>query len=317
MIPLDELGDDQFESLVVELARKLLGEGVQGFTKGRDGGRDARFVGRAERFPSTSSPWSGITIIQAKHDNGLNGHFAEAAFSGATPHTVISKEIVRLQNLVAQNDLDNYLLVSNRRLAGGTNTTICQRISTEVGLEIGNVHIWGGGDIARLIDRFPDVMDLAKIRWADTPLIVNSADLCEVIIAIADAIKAPANPEDSPVVPRTSYEEKNELNGMTDDFARTLETQYLKFTGQIQKFLSKPENDEVRERYEDAADEFRLKIVAKRAEYDTFDQVFVYLTDQLTRRDPVLSTRVSARLVRTVIFHMYWFCDIGLSASEV
>jgi hypothetical protein len=317
MIPLDELGDDQFEDLVVELARKVLGQGVQGFSKGRDGGRDARFVGVAGEFPSTASPWRGITIIQAKHDNGLNGHFAENKFSGPTASTVISKEIQRLKSLAADNDLDNYLLVSNRRLSGGANTAICQRISTEVGLGIENVHLWGIGDIYRLLTRYPDVPDLARIRWADVPLLVDSADLCEVILAIADAIKAPATAEDAPVVPRTSFEKKNQINGMTTDFAKELKSKYLKYTDQIQKFLSKPENVEVLERYEDAADEFQLKIVAKRGEYDTFDQVFVYLTDQLTRRDPVLANKVSGRLVRAVVFHMYWFCDIGQTVSEV
>ena len=104
---------------------------------------------------------------------------------------------------------------------------------------------------------------------------------------------------------------------MPVDFADELEHKYLKFTSQIQNFLSKPENDEVRERYEDAVDEFQLKIISKRDEYETFDQVFIYLTDQLVRRDPVLSSQVSGRLVRAVIFYMYWFCDIGKSKSTV
>jgi hypothetical protein len=39
----ENLGDEQFEMLIVLLCQKLLGIGVQGFSKGKDGGRDAKF----------------------------------------------------------------------------------------------------------------------------------------------------------------------------------------------------------------------------------------------------------------------------------
>lgn len=56
----EDLGDDQFEQLVVLLCRRLLGMGTQGFAKGVDGGRDAKFVGKAQLIPSTTAPWEGI-----------------------------------------------------------------------------------------------------------------------------------------------------------------------------------------------------------------------------------------------------------------
>jgi hypothetical protein len=52
-----DLYDLQFEQLVVAICSKLLGIGIQEFTKGRDGGRDALFTGRANCFPSESKPW--------------------------------------------------------------------------------------------------------------------------------------------------------------------------------------------------------------------------------------------------------------------
>lgn len=66
----EDLSDDQFERLIVILCQRLLGIAVQGFSKGPDGGRDAKFVGTAELFPSTTAPWKGTVIIQAKHTNG-------------------------------------------------------------------------------------------------------------------------------------------------------------------------------------------------------------------------------------------------------
>jgi hypothetical protein len=76
----ENLGDDQFETLIVFLCQKLLGISVQGFSKGKDGGRDATFVGTAELHPSKAVPWVGITIIQAKHTNGYNRNFSESDF---------------------------------------------------------------------------------------------------------------------------------------------------------------------------------------------------------------------------------------------
>ena len=72
----------QFEDLVIGICEELLGIGVQGFTDGTDGGRDARFEGTAQIFPSTQKLWNGITIIQAKHTRGINRAFSESDFFG-------------------------------------------------------------------------------------------------------------------------------------------------------------------------------------------------------------------------------------------
>ena len=66
----EDLSDDQFEVLIVLLCQRLLGIAVQGFAKGPDGGRDAKFVGTAELHPSKAAPWVGTVIVQAKHTNG-------------------------------------------------------------------------------------------------------------------------------------------------------------------------------------------------------------------------------------------------------
>jgi hypothetical protein len=89
----EDLNSDQFETLVVLLCQRLLGISVQGFAKGPDGGRDAKFIGTAELHPSKASPWSGTTIIQAKHTNGYNRNFSEGDFFSLTAaNTVLSEE---------------------------------------------------------------------------------------------------------------------------------------------------------------------------------------------------------------------------------
>lgn len=63
--------------------------------------------------------------------------------------------------------------------------------------------------------------------------------------------------------------------------------------------------------YESVIDEFQLKIIAKRKDYQTFDEVMEYLVDLLFNRDPVLRQNFHKRLTRAVLFYMYWNCDIG------
>ena len=55
---LYELHDDEFERLVVRICVRWLGEGVTPFAPGKDGGRDGKFHGRANCFPSVAEPLS-------------------------------------------------------------------------------------------------------------------------------------------------------------------------------------------------------------------------------------------------------------------
>ena len=98
---------------------------------------------------------------------------------------------------------------------------------------------------------------------------------------------------------------------MSADYAKALRRKYLKETAQIRAFLAAPENLVLLRMYESVVDEFQLKIIAKRKDYQTFDEVIEYLVDLLFSRDPVLRQHAHKRLTRAVLFYMYWNCDIG------
>ena len=66
---LEMLSEDIFERLVNRICQNILGMGVITFAKGKDGGRDGRFTGKAEKFLSSGETWTGKFIIQAKHTN--------------------------------------------------------------------------------------------------------------------------------------------------------------------------------------------------------------------------------------------------------
>lgn len=308
----ENLSDEQFERLIVRLCQRLLGIAVQGFAKGPDGGRDAKFVGTAELHPSTAAPWAGTTIIQAKHTNGFNRNFSESDFfSASASNTVLGKEIPRIKKLRDAKQLDHYMLFANRRLAGNAETEICAHIASECGIPASSIYLCGLEQLEIWLKRFPSVAKEADLDPVDSPLIVSPDDLAEVVQALARQKDGVLALLDDPPTPRVTYEQKNALNNMSADYAKAQRRKYLKETVQIQSFLAAPENLELMRMYESVVDEFQLKIIAKRKDYQTFDEVMEYLVDLLFNRDPVLRQHAHKRLTRAVLFYMYWNCDIG------
>lgn len=306
----EDLGDDQFEELVVLLCRRLLGMSTQGFATGPDGGRDAKFVGTAQLIPSTTAPWKGTVIVQAKHTNGYNRSFSEGDFFNTnSENTVVGKEVVRIKRLREAKQLDHYMVFANRRLTGGAESAIRTHIAKTCGLPEESILLCGLEQIEGWLKDFPDIPGKAKLDPLDSPLIVSPDDLSEIVEALACEIDTAAKARSTPPSPRTPYEKKNEINNMSAEYAKAQRKQYLKDTAQIEAFLSAPENDDLLRKYESVVEEFQLKIIAKREDYQSFDDVMNYLIDLLLARDPIL--RANKRLTRVMLFYMYWICDIG------
>ena len=308
----EDLSDDQFEVLIVLLCQRLLGIAVQGFAKGPDGGRDAKFVGTAELHPSKAAPWVGTVIVQAKHTNGYNRSFSELDFySTSSSNTVVGKEVPRIKKLRDAKQLDHYMLFANRRLTGNSETEIRDHIAAECGVPASSIYLCGLEQLELWLKRFPEVAQEANLDAVDSPLIVSPDDLAEVVQALARQKDGLTALLDDPPTVRVTYEEKNALNNMTAAYAKEQRRKYLKETAQIRTFLAAPENIELLRMYESVVDEFQLKILAKRKDYQTFDEVMEYLVDLLFNRDPVLRQHAHKRLTRAILFYMYWNCDIG------
>lgn len=308
----EDLSDTQFETLIVLLCQHLLGVSAQGFTKGPDGGRDAKFVGTAELHPSTAAPWAGTTIIQAKHTSGYNRNFSESDFfSKTSTKTLLGKEIPRIKKLREAQQLDHYMLFSNRRLAGNAEAEIRDYIAVQCGIPSASIYLCGVEQLDLWLKNFPKVAKAANLDPVDSPLIVSPDDLAEVVQALARQLEGLNAVLDDPPTLRVSYEQKNVINNMSADYAKAQQRRYLKETAQIRTFLAAPENLELLRLYESVVDEFQMKIIAKRKNYQPFDQVMEYLVDLLFGRDAVLRQRAHKRLTRAVLFYMYWNCDIG------
>ncbi|MGZ1489495.1 ABC-three component system protein [Brevibacterium sediminis] len=311
--PYEDLAEAQFEALVVQAAKQLLGKGVQGFAVGVDGGRDARFEGLADGFPSAARPWDGISIIQAKHTISY-GYFNDADFSGGSDSAVLTKELSRAKKLYESGKLHNYLLYSNRYLTANANEKIIETISAETGIPSESIHLCGIEALDEAFRDEPRLAQLAGINPLDGPLIVSSRDLAEVVEAIATNVDDGQSGTQSRPQERTSLAVKNELNTMTEQTSKRLMKNYGHLLSQIQSFLADPGNSSIRDLYDSCAEDFDLKILAHKEPHHTFDKVFGHIVDLLTSRDSLLGR--NRRLTRAMVFYMYWNCDIGETEED-
>jgi hypothetical protein len=203
------------------------------------------------------------------------------------------------------------MLFANRRLAGNAESEIKDYISQLCVLPPGSIYLCGVEQLELWMKTFSDVPRLVNLDPVDSPLIVSPDDLAEVVQALARSQLAVSEVIDDAPTARVSYEKKNILNNMTPAYAKELRRRFLKETAQIRSFLAAPENIELVRYYEAVTDEFQLKIISKRKDYQTFDNLMEYLLDLLFNRDPILRQSAHKRLTRAVLFYMYWNCDIG------
>lgn len=311
----EDLYPEQFELLVVLICQKILGISVQGFSKGPDGGRDAKFVGTAELHPSKAAPWVGTVIIQAKHTNGYNKTFSDSEFfSKNNSNSVIGKEIQKIKLLRNNKQLDHYMLFSNRRLSGNSESIIRSFLSKNCDLPETSIYLCGIEQLELYLKNFNDIPAIAKIDPIYSPLIITPDELSDIVEAFATQKEIFAESTDHAPTPRVSYNEKNIINEMSIEYANSLIKKYLKDTKQISTFLSAPENNNLRIKYEDVIEEFQLKIIAKRKDHLSFDDVMNYILQLLFDRDPILAR--NKRLTKLMLFYMYWNCDIGKTGDD-
>ncbi|HZH14041.1 MAG TPA: ABC-three component system protein [Archangium sp.] len=307
-----DLYDKQFEQLVVAICQELFGPGVQEFSTGPDGGRDARFCGVALAFPSSSQPWKGITVIQAKHTESPIEKFSESGFSSKAKSSVLSAELPRIKHLYDKGHLNNYILFSNRRLGAEANQAILDRISTETGLNTASIHLCGIEGIERHLKTYRRIAQVVDISPLEAPLRVSPDELADVIIAFAKAqSNLPPAESIATKIERTRFDEKNQINGLTSDYADLIQKRFLKHFGAIRQFLGEPANETILERYQEAALEFSAKIIEYNQGKVPFDRVLGYLFERLLERD--VDLRANRRLTRALLYYMYWNCDIGKS----
>ena len=90
---------------------KVLGEGFVNFASGKDEGKDGKFEGKANSFPSQNKPYEGKFIIQAKHTTNPIASCSDSQFN-----KLLNEEIPKIKNLNEKGELEHYFILTNRKI---------------------------------------------------------------------------------------------------------------------------------------------------------------------------------------------------------
>ncbi|MCW8348993.1 restriction endonuclease [Vibrio sp. ZSDZ65] len=304
-----DLSPTQFEHLVIHLCGELFGIGAETFSDGPDGGRDSRFEGMAQLYPSMARPWDGLTVIQAKHTISYNSKFSDPDFfSPDSESATITLEVKKIKKLIDEDGLNNYIIFSNRKLPANINEKIKKYLSQETGLPKENIGLIGTEAMGLLFKRFPHIAKAVDLNPYDVPLSIQPDDLADVIVSIKDALPAIKKKNIEPNLKRTDFSKKNELNSLTNGYAGAILKKMGDFYA-IESFLSMPDNEEHQQKYIETADELHAKICIYKKDHHSFDQVIEKTIELIIDRDN--DCRRNKALTRAMVYYMYYKCDIG------
>jgi len=306
--PLHNINEDDFENLVTLICGKIFGEGVIPFAKGTDGGRDGRFHGKANCFPSEAKPWEGMVVIQAKHTTKENSSCSDSDFQ-----TILKKDVLpAIKRLQGEKKIEYYILFSNRKLTGKQDEKIENLIDEKSGVE--NIVI-GNEKIQQWLQQYPDVARIAKLNDLLRPLQFNESDLKEIIVAIHDDIpKKEILLRDYKGLTYLNLEKKNEINNLSKEFFDGVVKKNYIYFETINKFLSDSINSSFKDLYDDTIDDLNAKINLKRSEYVLFEEMLEHFYDHVVTNNTDLKGK--KRLVRVFLHYMYCNCDIGKKEVE-
>jgi len=306
--PYEKIYWQEFEDIVIKICHSILGIGATKFSTGKDGGRDSTFEGEARNFPSDSKPWAGKFIIQAKHTTDPTASCSDSEFSGLKKDSIISKELKRLNKLTQTDPFDNYLLFTNRKLSGDKHAEIRDRIKKELRIE--NVAIIGRDLLNIYITE--DIAEEFDLINYIIPLRFFEKDIQDVIVLFYEnkgKITGKLNKYNTQNQ-FVSKEKKNRLNILTKDYFEFIKTHSLQHFTKIEIFLRDPKNRKYTEYYENTVGELQGKIIVRRDDFATFDEILEHIADKILESD-VERMRNSRKMIRVFLHFMYWNCDIG------
>lgn len=301
---LDTLSSEDFEKLVCDICQEILGTGTISFSQGPDGGRDGRFNGTSNKFPSESKKWSGKFIIQAKKKSSPTASCSDSDFKRS-----LEEEIKKLKKLKKKGEVDNYLVFTSRSQPANSTEKLIKLIKKSIPLD--NVEIIGQETITRYLHRYQDIVKRYGLLKFREPLRFNSGDIkiiIEKFYARGKGIKKEFDFKLSKLK-FISKEKKNELNKLSKEYFNNIQKESLPYFNRLEKFLKDPRNKNFKEHYLEITNELKFKITAKRNEYEYFDEVFCELYDFIIENHPELKNR--GRLIHALLHYMYWHCDIG------
>lgn len=306
---LELLSDGDFEKLVNRVCQEVLGTGVIAFSKGKDGGRDGKFSGKANNFPSKVLPWAGNFIIQAKHTENPISSCSDNDFK-----TVMDKEIDKIKALKANGEVDCYIIFTNRKYTGIAGEKLLEKIKKETGLK--NVVIIGKESLNDLyINQNSVIIKEFRLDLNHIPFDFSEDEIKTIITSFKTQlpkIVSDLSVEVNKVkfdFDRIKIEEKNKKNNLSKEyFENEILSHSLQDFEKIQSFLSNPRNEEIKEQYFDIASELRNVIQIKRSNFSLFEELFIFIYKKVCDGSDIKGKRH----VYTLLHYMYYECLIGI-----
>jgi len=310
-IDYHDLHESQFEDLTVAICKKILGTGTQKFAQGPDGGRDAKFEGTANCYPSTSNSYTGKFIIQAKLTHNPIAKISDSDFYSDTSTTcVVAKEKKRLVKLISNKEIDHYILFTNRRQSANLSVKIEKELKA-LGLKSAN--LCGVENLDMFLKEYPAVFDIAEINFLDEPLRVIPDELAEIILHFKkEILNFKKNDTGLEEIKRTKFEKKCDLNNVMEEYKKHI-LKYMADFNKINQFLEIPANSEFQDMYIETSEAFNLEIL-ERIDDNSLPTLINSLWYRLVTRDGDLSK--NRRLTRAILYYMFWNCDIGIENAE-
>ncbi len=307
---LYNLHTTEFENLVNTICQEILGTGVISFSEGKDGGRDGKFIGTAQNYPSSNDTWSGKFIIQAKHTSNPIASCSDNDFEN-----LVGKEIEKVKKLKNDGDIDNYLLFTNRKYSALKGERLCKRIISET--DVANVAIIGKETINdQYLNPNKAIVKQYNLHRTHIPFDFSDEEIKEIILAFKEQLPHVENSIKSKSdelkydFSHIEKEDKNNKNKLSQEYYREhiLETSLMEFN-KIEAFLNNPLNEELKDYYYDTANELNQIISLKRDDFDAFEELFVHIYNLIT--NGVSSLKGAKRHVTTFLHYMYVECLIG------
>ena len=306
--PLQYLNSKDFEHLAALICNKILGTGTIVFSDGKDGGRDAKFTGKANHFPSDAAPWDGKFIIQAKYTTSPVASCTDSEFQ-----TILKKELPKLEALKDKSKIDYYLVFTNRKLSGLQDPKIEDLIDEKTRVE--NC-VFGEETIQLWLQQYPDIAKTLGLNKLLMPLEFYEEDLRKIIISFSETPISKGglrNIQDD--LKRLPIEEKNKLNNLGKIyFDNVFKDSYDKFE-RIKVFLEDPQNEDCKNKYQNTVSDLQAEIIINRDEYGAFEEILNHLCKLIfdSNNNRLLNNR---RLIRVFLHYMYFNCEIGVKEPE-
>ncbi len=155
------LGWHSFQQLCMAVASTVLGQTIETFLEGNDGGRDGGFKGTWS--PQPNELYEGTFVFQCKFTSRRDHNFTLSDVAG---------ELEKVRRLVAQGECDVYVLMTNGGWTGESHlkikqafenvgakhvlllgsTWICEKIQLNSNLRMNVPRLYGLGDLSQILD---------------------------------------------------------------------------------------------------------------------------------------------------------------------